>query len=71
MNKEAKFSILKALKIGLLSKKEARILIRAKGIVKLDLSTNGNPDPICNILHKVPSMKKYFTNIISLGNGEI
>jgi len=70
MNKALKIFILTALRNGLLSKNETMALIRARGIIKLDLSSNGNQDPVCDILQKMLSMEMHFKNIISLGNGK-
>ncbi|PSL03024.1 hypothetical protein [Cecembia rubra] len=70
MNKGLKISILIALKNGLLSKVEAKTLINSKGIIKLDLSTHGMPDPVCPIIDRMPDLKQYFIRIIDLGHGE-
>jgi hypothetical protein len=69
MDKDLKINILLALKNGLLSKGEAKDLIRSKGVMRLDLSTNGKEDPIWTILQKLPSLRMHFTTIINLGNG--
>ncbi|RZS95347.1 hypothetical protein [Cecembia calidifontis] len=41
-----------------------------KGIIKLDLSTHGMPDPVCPIIDRMPDLKQYFIRIIDLGHGE-
>lgn len=70
MDKDLKINILIALKNGLLSKGEAKQLINSKGIVTMDLSTDGEQDPIWPILQKLPSLEMHFTTIISLGAGK-
>jgi len=70
MDKGLKINILLALKNGLLSKGEAKNLIRSKGIIQLDLSTDGKEDPIWTILQKLPSLRMHFATIINLGNGK-
>jgi hypothetical protein len=71
MSKELKRAILIALKEAKISKVEAKALIQSNGKIILDLSTRGavNNQIQINALERVPFLKPYFQNIISLGNG--
>lgn len=70
MNREAKQAILKAYGKGIISKVEALHLIQSDGIILLDLSRKAGPNPINEILDKIPELKFHFTPILSLGYGQ-
>jgi hypothetical protein len=71
MSKQLKRSLLKALRKGNISKVEAKELIRSNGKIILDLSSDGSgtDQAQINTLERVPYLRPYFQNIISLGNG--
>ncbi len=71
MSKHLKRAVLIALKQGEISKVEAKDLIRSNGKITLDLSPGGTgtDQAQINILERVPYLRPYFQNIITLGNG--
>jgi hypothetical protein len=69
MSKHLKRAVLISLRQGEISKVEAKAIIQANGKIILDLSIDGKPDPIFPIVQKIPSLKKCFINLITLGNG--
>ena len=71
MSKEIKKAVLIALRQGKISKVEAKDLIRSNGRIILDLSSGGTEtdQTQINTLERVPYLRPYFQNIITLGNG--
>ena len=71
MSKDLKRAVLIALKLGEISKVEAKALIRLNGKIILNLSTGGTgkDQAQINTLERVPYLRPYFQNIISLGHG--
>lgn len=71
MSKDLKRAVLIALKLGEISKVEAKALIRSNGKIILNLSTGGTgtDQAQINTLERVQSLRPYFQNIIRLGNG--
>ena len=71
MSKHLKKAVLIALRQGEISKVEAKTLIQSNGKIILDLSTGGTGTDQAQIktLERVPYLRPYFQNIISLGNG--
>jgi hypothetical protein len=71
MSKEIKKAVLIALRQGKISKVEAKDLIRSNGRIILDLSSGGTGTDEAQIhtLERVPYLRPYFQNIITLGNG--
>jgi len=71
MSKHLKRAVLIAFKQGEISKVEAKDLIRSNGKIILDLSSDGSgtDQAQINTLERVPYLRPYFQNIISLGNG--
>lgn len=71
MSKHLKRAVLIALRQGDISKVEAKELIRSNGQIILDLSSEetGTDQAKINTLERVPYLRPYFQNIISLGNG--
>jgi len=71
MNKEIKIEILKAFRNGVVSNIEVEILLLSKGIILLDLSSQGDKQNILEpLLLKLPKIQQKFTRIICLGYGK-
>lgn len=71
MSVELKYAVLKALLRGEISNVEAKSLIQSNGKIILDISISGTETDHSQIdtLNRVPYLRSYFQNIISLGNG--